>query len=145
MLSSKRERIVAAVPSRMSNRTGPTSSVIGPLVVITGNVTAKSELQVDGVIEGDVRCTALVQGATSTITGMIEAQSVRLAGRVTGSIHARELIILKSAVITGDVHYEALTIEQGASVDGRFAPDSATTPAQSDEGATVTPHLAVAR
>jgi cytoskeletal protein CcmA (bactofilin family) len=34
-------------------------------------------------------------------------------------------VILKTARIEGDVHYEALTIEQGAQVDGRFAPDAA--------------------
>ena len=34
-------------------------------------------------------------------------------------------MILKSARIDGDVHYETLTIEQGANVDGRFAPDAA--------------------
>ena len=34
-------------------------------------------------------------------------------------------MILKSARIDGDVHYETLTIEQGANVNGRFAPDAA--------------------
>ena len=38
-----------------------------------------------------------------------------------GSIEAGELVILKSARIHGDVTYDALTIEQGAQVDGRFA------------------------
>ena len=32
---------------------------------------------------------------------------------------------MKSARIDGDVHYETLTIEQGATVNGRFAPDAA--------------------
>ena len=32
-----------------------------------------------------------------------------------------DLVILKTAQIEGDVHYDALTIEQGAQVDGRFA------------------------
>jgi len=40
---------------------------------------------------------------------------------VTGAITARELVILKTAHIEGDVHYDALTIEQGAQVEGRFA------------------------
>ena len=38
-------------------------------------------------------------------------------------------MILKSARIEGDVHYETLTIEQGANVNGRFAPDAAKPPA----------------
>jgi cytoskeletal protein CcmA (bactofilin family) len=44
---------------------------------------------------------------------------------VRGTITVRELVILKTARIEGDVHYEALTIEQGAQVDGKFAPDAA--------------------
>ena len=42
-----------------------------------------------------------------------------------GTITVRELVILKSARIEGDVHYEALTIEHGAHVNGRFASDAA--------------------
>ena len=48
-----------------------------------------------------------------------------------GSISAGELIILKSARIFGDVSYDALTIEQGAEVDGKFAHRSGA--AESDE------------
>ena len=38
-----------------------------------------------------------------------------------GTITVGELVILKSARIEGDVHYNALTIEPGAKVEGRFA------------------------
>jgi len=98
--------------------------VIGSDVTITGNVAASTELHVDGSIEGDIECASLVQGETSTVKGAIKAETARLAGKVDGSIDARELVVLKSATITGDVHYDALTIEQGAAVDGRFAPRS---------------------
>ena len=37
----------------------------------------------------------------------------------------RDLVVLKSARIQGDVHYDSLTIEQGAQVEGRFAPRGA--------------------
>jgi cytoskeletal protein CcmA (bactofilin family) len=49
------------------------------------------------------------------------AESAKLAGKVEGSIVARDLVIHASARITGDVTYENLTIEQGSEVDGRFA------------------------
>ncbi len=96
-------------------------SVIGADVTIRGDVTAATELHVDGNIEGDIQCASLVQGEGSAIHGAIVADSARLAGRVTGSIEAKELVVLRSARIEGDVHYDALTIEQGAEVDGRFA------------------------
>ncbi|MDC0887373.1 polymer-forming cytoskeletal protein [Altererythrobacter sp.] len=97
-------------------------SVIGGDVTITGNIAASTELHVDGTIDGDISCTSLVQGEGSIAKGAIKAESARLAGTVEGSIDARELVILRTATIKGDVHYDALTIEQGAAVDGRFAP-----------------------
>ena len=99
-----------------------TFSVLGSDIAIKGDIHASADLHIDGNVEGDIECTSLVQGETSKITGGVKAETARLAGHVTGSIDARELVILKSARIEGDVHYDALTIEQGAQVEGRFAP-----------------------
>ena len=101
-----------------------TFSVFGSDVVVKGDISASVDLHVDGRVEGDIKCASLVQGEGSEIAGAVVAETARLAGRVVGSISARELVILKSAVIEGDVHYDALTIEQGAQVEGRFAPNS---------------------
>jgi cytoskeletal protein CcmA (bactofilin family) len=103
---------------------GSTFSVIGADVMIKGDIAATADLHVDGTIEGDIKCASLVQGESSSINGAVTAESARMAGKVSGSITARELVILKSARIEGDVHYDALTIEQGAQVDGRFAPNA---------------------
>ena len=110
-----------ASKSRSISANNSTFSMIGSDVTIVGNVTASADLHVDGRIEGDITCASLVQGETSELEGAIEAQSARLSGRVDGSITARELVILKTARINGDVYYDALTIEQGAEVQGRFA------------------------
>ncbi|MDE2562897.1 MAG: polymer-forming cytoskeletal protein [Sphingomonadales bacterium] len=100
----------------------PTFSVFGADLVVTGNVTASADLHIDGRIEGDITCASLVQGESSHVEGAIRAQSARLSGHVHGSIDVSELVILKTARITGDVAYDALTIEQGAEVNGKFAP-----------------------
>ncbi len=106
----------------MTTRGGSsTFSVLGADLAITGDIAASADLHVDGTVKGDIACSALVQGETSTIEGGVTAETARLAGRVTGSITARELVILRTARIEGDVHYDALTIEQGAQVEGRFA------------------------
>ena len=119
-----------------SNSSSGSFSVLGADVSITGNITAKTELHIDGTVEGDIDCASLVQGDGSQITGEVKAESARLAGRVDGAIHARELVILRSATINGDVHYEALTVEQGAAVQGRFAPREAGAPAKSSSSST---------
>ena len=107
----------------MATRNGghSTFSVLGSDLTITGDIAASADLHIDGTVKGDIACASLVQGETSVVSGGVTAESARLAGRVTGSINARELVILRTARIDGDVHYEALTIEQGAQVEGRFA------------------------
>lgn len=118
-----------------SSMSGGTFSVLGADVAIKGDVAASADLHVDGRVEGDIACASLVQGQSSEIVGSIRAETARLAGTVRGSITAGELVILKTARIEGDVHYDALTIEQGAEVDGRFAhrvPEAASAPGSDD-------------
>jgi cytoskeletal protein CcmA (bactofilin family) len=121
----------ASGPLQSRPMASTTFSVLGADTQIKGNLSASADLHIDGRVEGDVTCTSLVQGEGSEIVGAIVAENARLSGTVRGTISARELVVLKSAHIHGDVHYDALTIEQGAQVDGRFAPRTA------EEAATV--------
>ncbi len=125
-------------PTMASSMANSSFSVFGADIRVVGDVTASADLHIDGRIEGDVACTALVQGEASEIVGAVKAESARLSGTVRGTIAVRELVVLKTARIHGDVHYDALTIEQGAQVEGRFAPrahDAASdaAPASDDE------------
>jgi cytoskeletal protein CcmA (bactofilin family) len=99
---------------------GSTFSVLGPDIAISGNLTAKMDLHVDGRVDGDISCAALIQGEASEVSGMIVADSARVAGRIKGSISAGVLVIQKTARIEGDVTYGSLTVEEGAQVDGKF-------------------------
>lgn len=101
---------------------GSSVSIVGGDTVIVGNVSANTDLHIDGRVEGDIACTALVQGEGSDVLGAIHAETVRIAGRVEGSVTAREVVILKTARIHGDISYDALTIEQGAQLEGRLRP-----------------------
>ena len=99
----------------------PGFSILGADTTIKGDISAASDLHIDGRIEGDITCTSLVQGETSEIIGAVKVQNAKLAGIIRGTIDSGELVILRTAHIHGDVHYEALTIEPGAQVDGRFS------------------------
>ncbi len=102
-------------------------SVLGPDVVVTGNVMATADLHIDGRVEGDVNCGSLVQGTESQIIGNLHAETARIAGTIEGTVSVRQLTVERAARITGDVEYENIAIENGASIDGRLkhiAPDS---------------------
>lgn len=111
----------SSAPMARPSGNGSTFSVIGSDVVIKGDISATVDLHVDGRIEGDIQCASLVQGEGSHIEGAVVAEQARIGGSVSGSITARELVVLRTARINGDVNYDALTIEQGAEVEGRFA------------------------
>lgn len=95
-------------------------SVIGPDVIVTGNVTATADLHIDGRVEGDVNCGSLAQGAESQIFGSVTAEAARIAGAVEGTVRVKQLTVERSAKITGDVEYENITIENGGNIDGRL-------------------------
>jgi cytoskeletal protein CcmA (bactofilin family) len=95
-------------------------SVIGPDMVITGNVQATSDLHVEGRIEGDLDCGNLVQGADSHVKGQVRAASARIAGTIEGSVSIRQLTVESGAHIIGDVEYENVSIQTGAHIDGRM-------------------------
>ena len=107
--------------SQSGSMSGSTFSVLGADTLVKGNITASVDLHLDGRVEGDVTCAARKQGESSEIVGAITADTARLDGRVRGTVTAGALIIGRSARIEGDVHYETLSIEQGAQVDGRLS------------------------
>ena len=82
-----------ARPSGNSTMAGSTFSVLGPDIAINGDLTATADLHLDGRINGDIKCAALVQGEASEVTGMVVAESARVAGRIKGSITAGVLVI----------------------------------------------------
>ena len=111
--------------SGSSTMAGSTFSVLGPDIAINGDLSAKVDLHLDGRVNGDISCAALIQGEASEVKGSVVADSARVAGKIAGSITAGALVILKTARIEGDVTYGTLTIEEGAQVDGKFTPRAA--------------------
>ena len=99
---------------------GPRLSFIGPEAVISGDLATDAQLQVDGRVDGNVRCASLSQGSEGTIAGNIFAEDARLAGTVEGTVSAGTIVIEATARILGDVAYDTISIEAGATIEGRL-------------------------
>lgn len=95
-------------------------SFIGSEVTISGNISGKGDLHLDGTVEGDIHCASLILGAGGRIKGNISAEKATLGGAVGGTVNARTVIVEKTARISGDLSYESVSIETGAQVDGRL-------------------------
>ena len=61
-------------------------TVIGNGLKIKGDVSAEGLVEVNGQIEGDVRCTSLVVSSDARIVGSVAAEKVVVNGRVEGPI-----------------------------------------------------------
>jgi cytoskeletal protein CcmA (bactofilin family) len=94
-------------------------SIIGEDLTIRGNVTCKGEIQVDGEIEGDIRCGSLLLGDKSQVTGGVAAEDVVVRGHLVGSITALRITLQGQCHVEGDIFYQSLAIEQGAYFEGK--------------------------
>ena len=67
-----------------------------------------------------------IQKALARVDGAVHAAHVIVNGEVVGPVHATELLELQpKARITGDVHYKALEMHQGATICGTMTPTDA--------------------
>jgi cytoskeletal protein CcmA (bactofilin family) len=95
-------------------------SVIASDVKITGHISSGNDVQINGLVEGDVQCGHLTIGEGGKVVGKINAEAVTLAGAVEGPINAAKVELLASAQVTGDVGYQELRIELGARISGKL-------------------------
>jgi cytoskeletal protein CcmA (bactofilin family) len=124
-------RPATPAPSEPAPRRQAAASVIGKDLVLEGGVTGDGELQVDGVIKGDVRVSRLMIGETGRIDGTVSAEQVEARGKVVGSITAKQIRLFATAHIEGDITHEQLAMETGASFQGRSLKFQRQAPAQS--------------
>jgi cytoskeletal protein CcmA (bactofilin family) len=87
--------------------------------MITGNVTSKGEIHLDGQVQGDIRCVSLVLGENSQLEGSAIAEDVVIRGRLIGSVRALRVRLQSKSHVEGDLLYQSLTIELGAYFEGR--------------------------
>jgi len=104
-------------------------AMIGSGISIAGDVSADSNLKVEGVIEGrSVQSSQDVEVSESgKVTASIEARVVRIGGEVTGDINGTEKVtIMKSGRVLGNIVAPRVQLEDGAlfrgSIDMNPAP-----------------------
>jgi cytoskeletal protein CcmA (bactofilin family) len=97
-------------------------SIISHGTHIVGDITTDGEVQVDGKVEGNVRCRSLIVADTGEVSGKVTCESVTIHGTITGTVCGKSVCLASSARMVGDVNHETLTIEQGAHFKGQCIP-----------------------
>ncbi|MDX9925575.1 MAG: polymer-forming cytoskeletal protein [Ignavibacteriaceae bacterium] len=95
-------------------------SILSNGVTIDGNITSKSNIRIDGIINGNVNVNGnLTLGDSSYIKGDVNARIVTLSGKIEGTVSCIEKIKLESrSELIGDLITKVLIIEEGAKFNG---------------------------
>jgi cytoskeletal protein CcmA (bactofilin family) len=97
-------------------------SRIGEDLTITGNVTSKGALHLDGQVQGDVHCIALVLGEKAQLQGNVVAEDVIVSGRLIGSVRALRVTLQGKSHVEGNLIHKSLSVEQDAHFEGDSHP-----------------------
>lgn len=84
-----------------------------------GGITGGGDLQIDGSIKGDVRVGRLIVGETGAVEGNVSADYIEVRGRVVGGISGKQVKLIATAYVDGDITAEQMSIDIGAYFQGR--------------------------
>ena len=95
---------------------------VGDVLKFTGEVRFKSMLRIDGHFSGNVNSsdgTLIISTGAEVTEAVINVAIARINGRVEGDINAsKELVLGRTASVTGKVSAPAIIVEEGALFNG---------------------------
>ena len=110
-----------------SAMSGKSATVIGENCVIEGDVTFEKTIEVHGKIVGTLKiaenCTSasLIIKKSGIVEGDVYGSDVVIEGEVVGNVSGKKKInIQNSAYVSGNVYYDILDMQGGATVNGNL-------------------------
>jgi cytoskeletal protein CcmA (bactofilin family) len=95
---------------------------VGDVSMFSGEVSFKSMLRIDGQFSGNVNSsdgTLIVSAGAKLTKTTINVAVAKINGIVEGDIHvSKELVLGRTASVTGHLYAPALTVEEGAKFNG---------------------------
>jgi cytoskeletal protein CcmA (bactofilin family) len=110
--------VSGSVPSR--NKAGMIPSVISADMHVLGSVVSDGMLDIDGKIDGNIRCRVATIRPNGKVRGDVLADTVHIHGEIEGLIKARSVHLYAGSRVQGTIMHESLSVEDGALIDGKF-------------------------
>ena len=97
------------------------TTTIAKGVTVTGTLHGEGIIQIEGTVEGEIDLTgAVVVKETGLVKGPVTADTIRVAGCISGDVVARDHMFLeKTGSLDGDVTTISLVVEDGGRFNGR--------------------------
>lgn len=107
----------------MSNTTnnGSGATLIGAGTTLKGDIKSDNDLRIDGTVIGNINCNAkVIIGTSGVVEGDIMGNQADIVGKISGNIHAKELLQLRGeSSVTGNIYAGKLQIEPTATFNGQ--------------------------
>ena len=106
-----------AIETKGLNHSG--RSYVGETLQLEGDLRTSGNLDIAGLINGNVYVSEVTVTETGSVRGSVEATKIEINGHIQGKIIADAIVIGRNAVIKGDVYFKnTLKTEEGADIDG---------------------------
>ena len=93
-------------------------SLLGKDIKIIGKISSKGSLQLDGVLEGEIKASKLVIEKSAKVIGSVTSEDLVIKGRIIGPVFGKKVRFGSSARVEGDTFHETIAIEDGAYYEG---------------------------
>ncbi len=102
------------------------AGVLGAGLSIEGLLRGDADLRLEGTLRGEVALDgALTLGPDAQLLGPARARRLEVSGEIHGNLRAAHVILRAGAWVTGDVHAESISIDDGATLEGLVEMDLA--------------------
>ena len=85
---------------------------------LEGRLRSRGVIRVEGVVRGDLTAPVVLLEAGGLVEGRIETERLRVSGTLRGTVEAREIEVVRTALLEAELSYEEIGIERGARVRG---------------------------
>jgi cytoskeletal protein CcmA (bactofilin family) len=124
--NASRPGVAGQSPS--TSRHGGTGSVIGPTLVVRGEITAEEDLLIRGRVEGTIdHNQTLKVHSEGSVEAVVRAKEIHVEGRVEGDLFGTQRVtVLETGKVQGNVVAPRVGVMEGAHFKGMVDMDSDT-------------------
>lgn len=99
---------------------GPMYNTLTSGSKIIGTIVADSDIRIDGIIEGEVKCSGkMVLGEQGRIQGTVECHNAEIMGTLDGKLTVKQSLALRATGnIKGEITTQTLMVEPNAIFNG---------------------------
>lgn len=87
---------------------------------LSGELSVPGTVQLPGCVEGRVDASEIVIEETGEVEGELHAARITIKGRFKGKLAGGMVDLQASAQVSGEIAYETLRIESGATIEAEF-------------------------